>query len=519
MLLVLPYSLVGPFAGVFLDRWRRQRVLSRGAVVHGGVRRSVGGVARNHGLTVGSPSTSRRSVRSRSTASTSRPRARRCRTSSPSDQLVARQRVQHDRRHGRDDPRRRHRARHPAPRRLRRPRRRARRCGGSFVGYLAAAAVAARLPVDSLGPHDASVAARSGRSSRAVAAGFVAGRAPRLATPARGSRARRDLRPARAVRALDDHDAAALPQHLPRRRAAARRAGRARARPRPQAESGWCSRPLVTPRVDARGSACADGSRSAPRVPAVSRPGAGHAVPTAALSRCQRSPSASRMQATKVCVDTIVQETVDDDFRGRAFAIYDAGSNMCFAALAVVACLRTAAEWAQHDHHRRDERGVPADRRDLRRGSCRRAAQCLPSRPPRRFPSSPVRRRRRRNRRLGLRLLDGRLRCVSTDVGFVGFVGVLVVEVLCTVVVVASEPAFALLCGRRPSTPSITFCTVDTRPPSRVSGGGLGVPAPPGWWVEPPGEWVPPGFVGGVRNAVGPVGPAATIVGDCTVPI
>ena len=25
--LLLPYSLVGPFAGVFLDRWRRQRVL------------------------------------------------------------------------------------------------------------------------------------------------------------------------------------------------------------------------------------------------------------------------------------------------------------------------------------------------------------------------------------------------------------------------------------------------------------------------------------------------------------
>jgi MFS family permease len=42
------------------------------------------------------------------------------------------------------------------------------------------------------------------------------------------------------------------------------------------------------------------------------------------------------MQASKVCVDTIVQETVEDDFRGRAFAIYDAGSNTCFAAMAVV---------------------------------------------------------------------------------------------------------------------------------------------------------------------------------------
>src|SRR3954453_21519925 len=29
VVLLLPYSLVSPFAGVFLDRWRRQRVLVR----------------------------------------------------------------------------------------------------------------------------------------------------------------------------------------------------------------------------------------------------------------------------------------------------------------------------------------------------------------------------------------------------------------------------------------------------------------------------------------------------------
>src|SRR3954451_8293976 len=29
VVLLLPYSLVGPFAGVFLDRWRRQQVLTR----------------------------------------------------------------------------------------------------------------------------------------------------------------------------------------------------------------------------------------------------------------------------------------------------------------------------------------------------------------------------------------------------------------------------------------------------------------------------------------------------------
>src|SRR4051794_41462149 len=33
VVLLLPYSLVGPFAGVFLDRWRRQRVLVIGNIV------------------------------------------------------------------------------------------------------------------------------------------------------------------------------------------------------------------------------------------------------------------------------------------------------------------------------------------------------------------------------------------------------------------------------------------------------------------------------------------------------
>jgi MFS family permease len=33
VILLLPYSLIGPFAGVFLDRWRRQRILTYGAGV------------------------------------------------------------------------------------------------------------------------------------------------------------------------------------------------------------------------------------------------------------------------------------------------------------------------------------------------------------------------------------------------------------------------------------------------------------------------------------------------------
>jgi MFS family permease len=37
VILLLPYSMVGPFAGVLLDRWRRQRVLTYGAAVRSGL--------------------------------------------------------------------------------------------------------------------------------------------------------------------------------------------------------------------------------------------------------------------------------------------------------------------------------------------------------------------------------------------------------------------------------------------------------------------------------------------------
>jgi MFS family permease len=42
-------------------------------------------------------------------------------------------------------------------------------------------------------------------------------------------------------------------------------------------------------------------------------------------------------QGAKICVDTTVQETVNDDFRGRVFSLYDTLFNMAFVAAAVVA--------------------------------------------------------------------------------------------------------------------------------------------------------------------------------------
>jgi MFS family permease len=42
------------------------------------------------------------------------------------------------------------------------------------------------------------------------------------------------------------------------------------------------------------------------------------------------------VQATKVCVDTLVQTSVDDDFRGRVFSLYDTTYNLSFVAAAIL---------------------------------------------------------------------------------------------------------------------------------------------------------------------------------------
>ena len=42
-------------------------------------------------------------------------------------------------------------------------------------------------------------------------------------------------------------------------------------------------------------------------------------------------------QGSKICVDTLVQEQVEDDFRGRVFSFYDTLFNVTFVAAAVFA--------------------------------------------------------------------------------------------------------------------------------------------------------------------------------------
>jgi MFS family permease len=65
-------------------------------------------------------------------------------------------------------------------------------------------------------------------------------------------------------------------------------------------------------------------------------PGAFYTVPTLLVSAYVLGIVA---QGIKICVDTIVQESVDDAFRGRVFSIYDVIFNLAFVAAAAVSGL------------------------------------------------------------------------------------------------------------------------------------------------------------------------------------
>lgn len=49
-------------------------------------------------------------------------------------------------------------------------------------------------------------------------------------------------------------------------------------------------------------------------------------------------------QASKICVDTLVQEAVDDDFRGRVFSFYDTLFNLSFVSAALAAAVLLPAD-------------------------------------------------------------------------------------------------------------------------------------------------------------------------------
>ncbi|HVW80044.1 MAG TPA: hypothetical protein VHB69_03775 [Mycobacteriales bacterium] len=331
VLLVLPYSLVGPFVGVFLDRWRRQRILSRGAAVHGCLAalsalllfadgsRSLGFEA----TAFGALAVNRFYLAAQSAAlpyvvrpdqlvisnafSTS---AGTVITIAGGGIGVGVRGLAGSGDHGE-----------------------ALVAALSAIGYLLAAAVATRLPVSLLGPHELPPVPAI-EELRAVATGFVSG--------ARHVWQRREAAYALAVmyaqRAL--FGAWTIKLLLLYRysfhaegplRAGIVGAGQAAT----AGGIGLVAAAVLTPRVSGR-----IGRRRwivlTTAIPAVSELsfGSEFSIGWFLLSALALGFA---MQATKICVDSIIQANVDADFLGRAFALYDAGSNTCFAAAVVTA--------------------------------------------------------------------------------------------------------------------------------------------------------------------------------------
>ena len=71
-------------------------------------------------------------------------------------------------------------------------------------------------------------------------------------------------------------------------------------------------------------------------------------------------------QAVKICVDTTLQETVEDDYRGRVFSVYDTLFNVTFVVALLVGAVRPAAVGRLLRGAGGRRRRLPAGRRRLR---------------------------------------------------------------------------------------------------------------------------------------------------------
>lgn len=332
VVLLLPYSLVGPFVGVFLDRWHRQRVLSRGALVHAGFAALGAALLAVQGpdgfaftaAALAALSVNRFFLAALSAALPHVVAERRlvlANAVSPTAGTVVtvigglaglgvRAGL------GRD-------------------------AGADAVvaliaagGYLLAAAAATRLPLDSLGPATPDTAALRGRLA-AVGRGMVAGALHVAGRPA----AARALSVVTAQRLL--YGLWTVMTVLLFRNAFHHGDGVLR--------SGLTGLGQV---VTAGGAGLLLGAAVTPWavrrigkdawIVAVTLMAAGLGWALEAPWRIDGMIASAAVlgfatQATKVCVDTIVQEAVDDEFRGRVFSFYDTLFNVGFVAAAVVA--------------------------------------------------------------------------------------------------------------------------------------------------------------------------------------
>ncbi|HWC35536.1 MAG TPA: MFS transporter [Mycobacteriales bacterium] len=330
-LLVLPYSLLGPFVGVFLDRWRRQRILVRGGLLHGGFAAATAvtlATVGSHSVgfdvaAFGALAINRFYLAAQSAALPHVVADERLvlgnafSTTAGTVVTIAGAGLGLGVRHlaGSGD--------HGT----------AVVAAVSLLGYLLAAAAAARIPVDHLGP-DVRASGAIRKELAAVAVGFVSGArhvwrhrpAARALGVIYGQRALFGLWTLMTLLLYRNsfHAEGALKAGLVGAGQAATAGG-----------VGLVLAAVVTPRVTRR-----IGLRRwiviSTLLPAITEPALGlpFRLPLFLLSAAALGFA---MQATKVCVDTVIQEGVDDDFRGRAFAIYDAGSNTCFAAVAAIA--------------------------------------------------------------------------------------------------------------------------------------------------------------------------------------
>lgn len=330
VLLVLPYSLLGPFVGVFLDRWRRQRILVNGATLHGGFAATTAVLLATTGshspgfdvAAFGALAVNRFYL---AALSASLPHV------VPEERLVLGNAfsttagtvltivgaglglgVRHfsgagD--HGN-----------------------AAVAGVSFLGYLVAASIATRLPADELGPDE--VDTRPIRQELAAVIRELTEGARHVWQRRPAARALAVIYGQRALFGLwtleslllyrnSFHSEGYLKAGLVGAGQAATAAG-----------VGLVLAALITPRLTERiGLHRWIAISTAIPAATVLAFGLPFSLP---LFIASATALGFAMQATKVCVDTAVQENVEDDFRGRAFAIYDAGANTAFAVVAVV---------------------------------------------------------------------------------------------------------------------------------------------------------------------------------------
>ena len=329
VILLLPYSLVGPFAGVFLDRWQRQQVLSRANLVRSALVLVTATLLVSNG-----PRDAAFYLAALSTLSVNRFYLAALSASLPHvvrrDQLVLANAVTttsgsvvsalgvglglalRSVAGAGDD-------------------------GSAIValsaalGYLSAAAVAGRMPRALLGPTDPPETSLSDQL-RHVVAGLVA-----------GARHVHDRRPARralaaisATRLLFGlttigtlllyrnyfHDQGPL-------RAGVVGLGQAVA----ASTAGYLLAAVVTPAI-ARRIGTARWIVTLYAAAAVAQLSCGLQFRPAPLLVGAAFIGVASAGA-KICVDTIVQEQVDDDFRGRVFSFYDTLFNVTFVAAAV----------------------------------------------------------------------------------------------------------------------------------------------------------------------------------------